>query len=231
MRKFLFFLLLLPALASLGLDAYSYYLEPEKDFRLSDLGAIWDKHHKESHDQWKIKVQEIGNSVDEFIPENIIPKDISLDDIIPEEYIPKGLLPEKEANVPAGSDIPPTTETEANIVVEEVITATNNVEQPANNFSEGFTQSISRDGKTEVKALTPKDNKESTVKGSTRTLIFAIGFLLEQKAILVLGAIPAFFFFLNLILSTLSKAKEEKSDIKGMKEKKKKGGGYTYSRK
>lgn len=66
MRKILFFLLLLPAVAALGHDAYFFYQNQDKGFRLTDLGAFWDKYHKESHDQWKVKLQEITSSMDDM---------------------------------------------------------------------------------------------------------------------------------------------------------------------
>ncbi len=66
MRKFLFFLVLLPALAALGHDAYMFSKAPEKGFRISDIGALWDKYHKESHDDWKTKLNDISEVVGDF---------------------------------------------------------------------------------------------------------------------------------------------------------------------
>ncbi len=63
MKKFLFILLLIPGLAALANDVYIYTENPEKGFRMMDLGALWDKYHKESHDQWKIKVNEFSDNV------------------------------------------------------------------------------------------------------------------------------------------------------------------------
>ncbi len=60
MRKLIFFLLLIPAIASLGHDVYFFTQDQSKGFQLSDTGALWDKYHKQSHDQWKNKVQGIG---------------------------------------------------------------------------------------------------------------------------------------------------------------------------
>lgn len=68
MRKFLFFLLLLPAVAALGHDIYIFTQEQDKGFRLSDVGALWDKYHKESHDQWKVKLQEVGETINDLSP-------------------------------------------------------------------------------------------------------------------------------------------------------------------
>ncbi len=62
MRKFIFFLLLIPALASLGHDIYIYQQNPDKGFHFFAIGALWDKYHKESHDKWKSTVKEISNS-------------------------------------------------------------------------------------------------------------------------------------------------------------------------
>jgi len=235
MRKLLFILLLVPVIASLGHDAYIYYQEPEKGIRLSDLGALWDKYHKESHDQWKTKVQEFGENVDNFTLEDVIPKDMSLEDviptdIIPEEYIPEMLKSDKEeTNIPSGSDTPALTKEEKQITVEEVKEEKEQV--PTNDFSEGFTQSIARDGTTQIAPLGPEDDTDN-IGRKTRKLISLIGFLLEQKAVFVLGAIPLFFFFLNMIFSSLFKEKEEMDKIHALKKKKqRKGGGYQYSRK
>ena len=72
MRKLLFLIILIPFFAALGHDTYMFYLNQDKGFRLSDVGALWDKYHKESHDQWKIKLHEYGQIVDEKI-EQIAP--------------------------------------------------------------------------------------------------------------------------------------------------------------
>ncbi|PCJ03154.1 MAG: hypothetical protein COB14_00015 [Alphaproteobacteria bacterium] len=68
MRKFIFFLLLLPAVLALGHDIYIFTQEQEKGLRLSDVGALWDKYHKESHDQWKIKLHEMSETVRDLSP-------------------------------------------------------------------------------------------------------------------------------------------------------------------
>lgn len=68
MRKFIFFLLLLPAVLALGHDIYIFTQEQDKGFRLSDVGALWDKYHKESHDQWKVKLQEMGETINDISP-------------------------------------------------------------------------------------------------------------------------------------------------------------------
>ena len=215
MRKFLFFLLLLPPLVSLGHDAYIYYQKPEKGFQLSDLGALWDKHHKESHDQWKTKVKKFSKSVEEYIPENPVPKNM----------IPEGLIPEKEKDDSEDVSVPSLTKDEISVSVEE-----EGIEKVTNNFSEGFTQSIERDGMTNVKKLEPGDCKDD-IEENTDKLIATIGFLLEQKAVFVLGAIPLFFFILNFVLSRLFKKKDEMDKVRTYKKKKRKGGGYAYSRK
>lgn len=68
MRKLIFIILLLPAIAALGHDIYIFTQEQNKGFRLSDVGALWDKYHKESHDQWKIKLSEINETINEISP-------------------------------------------------------------------------------------------------------------------------------------------------------------------
>ena len=68
MRKFLFILLILPAVLAIGHDVYIFAQNPEKGFRMWDLGALWDKYHKESHDQWKHQIQAISQTVDSLNP-------------------------------------------------------------------------------------------------------------------------------------------------------------------
>ena len=68
MRKFIFLLLLLPAVLALGHDIYIFTQEQEKGLRLSDVGALWDKYHKESHDQWKVKLNEMSETVRDLSP-------------------------------------------------------------------------------------------------------------------------------------------------------------------
>ena len=217
MRKFLFFLILLPALAALGHDGYMFYQYPEKGLQLSDLGALWDKYHKETHDQWKTKVKEFSQSVDELIPETPAPKDI-----IPKELIPEAMVSGEPAEALETTD---ETDTPPAVSVEEI-----GAKEVAN-FSEGFEQSIERDGTTNVKTLGPDDYKKEDMDKNSSKLIAIIGFLLEQKAVFVLGVLPLFIFVLHLLFSALFKEKEEMDKIRALKKKKRKGGGYTYSRK
>lgn len=62
MSKRLIIILFLPALIALGHDVYLMTQIPEKGFMLADLGWIWDRYHKESHDQWKIWLNDAGVS-------------------------------------------------------------------------------------------------------------------------------------------------------------------------
>lgn len=68
MRKLLFFIILIPAVAALGHDVYMFTQNQDKGFRLSDTGALWDKYHKESHDQWKSKLHEFEEEIEELSP-------------------------------------------------------------------------------------------------------------------------------------------------------------------
>ncbi len=68
MRKLMFFILLIPAIGALGHDIYIFTQEQDKGLRLSDVGALWDKYHKESHDQWKVKLGEINETINEITP-------------------------------------------------------------------------------------------------------------------------------------------------------------------
>ncbi len=56
-KGLLIFVLLIPALAALGYDAYVFYENQEEGFKLSDLGWLWTTYHMESHDY---AYQEIG---------------------------------------------------------------------------------------------------------------------------------------------------------------------------
>ncbi len=68
MRKFFFFLLLLPVILSAGHDTYQYIQNMDKEFQLSDIGALWDQYHKESHDKWKDSVKEFENTIHDLDP-------------------------------------------------------------------------------------------------------------------------------------------------------------------
>ncbi len=97
MRKFIFFLLLIPAFASLGHDIYIFQQNPDKGFRLSALGALWDKYHKESHDQWKSKVREMGENivetVDDLVDDELIESIIKSDNTKTDQAISNGNKP------------------------------------------------------------------------------------------------------------------------------------------
>ena len=71
MRKFIIFLFFIPALASLGHDIYIFQQNQDKGFQLTDLGALWDKYDKKSHDQWKDKVRQISETVADLTPEQL----------------------------------------------------------------------------------------------------------------------------------------------------------------
>lgn len=75
MKKLLFVILLLPALATLGHDIYFYTQNQDKGFRLTDLGKLWDTYHKESHDQWKSKIDKLGETAEEII-NHVAPKQL-----------------------------------------------------------------------------------------------------------------------------------------------------------
>ncbi len=197
MRKFIFFLLLIPAIASLGHDIYIFQQNPDKGFHFFALGALWDKYEKESHDKWKSKAREIGNNIVETV-DNIVDNEL-VDSIIKTEVTDK----------------------------KEMLS---NDSKPA--FMEEFSQSDSRDKKTEVKPI-PKEDK---VDEKTNGLIKLIGLILEQKAFFFFSAIAAIAFLLNAILSLLFSPKEGMDKVKSVKKgrgKKQKhiGGGYNYGRK
>lgn len=179
MRKLLFILLCIPFVASVGHDIYLYQQEPEKGIRLTDVGALWDKYHKESHDQWKNKIQELGKTIEEMTPEIL------------------------------------TTSKEVKAPVQKVAT---DVQTNAPSYAESFKQSISRDGDVKVSEIDPED----LTKAQTNFVQEKIGFILEQKAILVSLALPIIAFLLNALLSPLFKEKEEMDKIQSLKKKRKK---------
>lgn len=103
MRKLILITLLLPAIAALGHDIYIFTQEQNKGFRLSDVGALWDKYHKESHDQWKIKLGEINEKINEISPfteepiSNETPVEQSTENTTQEDYT-KGFTQVNAAN-------------------------------------------------------------------------------------------------------------------------------------
>ncbi len=88
MRKILFFIVLLPAIISLGHDVYMYTQDQNKGFGLSDVGFLWDKYHKDSHDQWKNKLHDIEGIVGELNPIQLDSNPITQDtNIEKKEYL------------------------------------------------------------------------------------------------------------------------------------------------
>ncbi len=71
MRKLIFLLFLIPAIAALAHDIYIFTQNQEKGIHLSDLGALWSKYHKESHDNWKINVKDLSQKIEGLVPESI----------------------------------------------------------------------------------------------------------------------------------------------------------------
>ncbi len=202
MRKLFFLLLLIPFLASIGHDVYIYTEEPEKGFRLSDIGALWDKYHKESHDQWKSRVHEFSDELNEVIPPITLPKSIT--------------------SKIAGNNTQAENQNDAQ-------TTQNETEQP--DYTKGFKQTIERDGSTKTSIITNADVEKNRAEQKPGKIIKWIGFLLEQKAVIVAAIIPAAAFILNFIFSALFGKKEDGAQKKIFTKKKKKGGGYQYSRK
>ncbi len=192
MRKFLFFLLFIPMFASLGHDLYIFKENPDKGFRLSALGGLWDKYHKESHDQWKTKVREVTDTVSDTVD------DLAIDELI------NTVIPEK----------PPTPDTTAE-------------EKDPPPFMEEFTQTDSKDNEPDTKPLEVAEVEEVRAD----SLMKFIGFVLEQKAVFVFAALAAIAYILNAILSRLCRRKEGMDNVKSAKNKKRKGGGYAYSKK
>lgn len=88
MRKLIFLMFFLPAVAALGHDIYVFTQEQDKGFRLSDIGALWAKYDKESHDSWKINVKDIEKDITDLVPQSV--KDAQ-----------NPLTPPKDPNAPA----------------------------------------------------------------------------------------------------------------------------------
>lgn len=214
MRKFLFVLLLLPAIASLGHDVFMFTQHPDKGFRLTDLGALWDKYHKESHDQWKIKLKEYEDQAADLTQN----AKRSVENILPGK---------DEQSVPAQADTTPS-DTQRETAGD---TTEQSSQQPANAYEEEFTQ-LSGNEKSARKAMAARSSNDMTPRRPS-TLQKAVGFVLEQKAVFVFTAIAVFAFLLNALLSPLFKEKESMDKVRSYKKHKhgKKGGGYQYSRK
>ncbi|MGH1404751.1 MAG: hypothetical protein ACRBDL_10955 [Alphaproteobacteria bacterium] len=181
MRKLLFFIILMPAIMSLGHDVYFFIQNQDKGFHLSDVGALWDKYHKESHDQWKTNVQAFGETISDINP-------IDLSNTPVEQPIEKDEMSE-----------------------------------PQSDFAQSFTQSDALDQETEVTKLKEPDAVKKNITGLQKI----IGFLLEQKAILVFGGFALIVFLLNALFS---KKEEEGMDKVDSWKKKDKKGGYKYSK-
>ncbi len=180
MRKLLFFIILMPAVMSLGHDVYFFTQNQDKGFHFSDVGALWDKYHKESHDQWKTNVQQFGETISDISP-------IDLSNSQP--------VPQNET-----SDSMP-------------------------EFAQSFTQSDALNEETQVGALKKPDTVRKNVTGLQKT----IGFLLEQKAILVFGGFALIVFLLNALFTKKEEEGIDKVDAWKKKNKDKKGG-YKYSK-
>lgn len=175
MKKLLFILLLAPAVAALGHDIYMFTQDQSRGFHLSDTGALWDKYHKESHDQWKTKISEFEQRVEELSPIK---------------------MPEAQIQV-----------------------------------IEGAEEFIQNDGKGSVNNSEEENVMSSQTQSKPSTLQKFIGFLLEQKAILVFGGFALIIFALNYIISLLMPKKKEYMDARDvLRQKKRKGGGYGYKR-
>ena len=175
MRKFLFFIILMPAIAAFGHDAYFIYKDPNKTVRFSDLGALWDKYHKESHDQWKQRLHEFEDVIEEVAPIQ---------------------LPEETQQIIAGA--------------------------------EEFSQI---DGKESVMPALAQDGNGKRQPSGLQKLI---GFLLEQKAVFVFGGFAVLFYMFASLLGSLKPENKEFMDARDVlrqKKRKRKGGGYGYSRK
>lgn len=182
MRNLILILLLIPALASVGHDVYIFSQAPDKGFRFSDLGALWDKYHKESHDQWKNTVNDLGQTLEEGI-EQIVP---------PSEPVKE---PQAEESTP---------------------------------FIEGFSQTDEKNKET----VTAPAIEETVVEENVTSLQKNIGFLLEQKAVIVFGGAALLFYFLTALLALPFKKKSNKfSKSAPMQNTGRKGGGYKYGRK
>jgi len=180
MRKFLLILLFLPMVASLGHDVYIYQQNPDKGFRFWDLGALWDRYHKESHDQWKIKLGEVGNTVGALVPDAI--KDIG-DNPDPKETINEA----KQA------------------------------------YEQSFEQTNENNKEVQVTEIT----EEKVTQTNISALQHFVGFVLEQKAVLVFAVIAFGVLFLNTVLKLLFRSKTARAPKKGKNAK----GEYQFSRK
>jgi len=178
MRKLILFLLLIPAIASLGHDIYFFTQDQSKGFKLSDTGALWDKYHKESHDQWKNNVQGIGEQF-EMATQNI------------------GLEQPKQ----------------------ETPTETN-TENTAASYLESFTQSQKKGKEAIISEIQKTDSAEKNITALQKY----IGFLLEQKAILVFGGLALLFYLITAPFARGGGKKEKQANNR-------KGGGYKYGRK
>jgi hypothetical protein len=192
MRKLLYILLLSPSVLSLGHDVYFFTQNPDRGFMLSDLGFLWDKYHKESHDQWKMQVVNLGENFENIKDQVSTATGIDVDavqsqaqdHVIPPQYA-------QEIKVEAGRN------------QETTVT------------------------KTEPSAA----QKEDKSKANKSIMVRVIGFLLQQKAILIFPAFTFIIFCMDMLVRGLFALRPKRKDKFSSEKKSKKGDAYKYGRK
>ncbi|MBI1302097.1 MAG: hypothetical protein GC137_10675 [Alphaproteobacteria bacterium] len=190
MKKFLFFLILIPFFASLGHDVYQFSQDPDKRIRFSDLGTLWAKYHPETHDQWKVVVGDIAEKVDQTVVTTTEKVDETLSKILPEQKSTTQEQPEtiEQTEIKEGQSP----------IVKE--------------FEKTFMQ-MDEKGKEPVDKdpeLKKQDQKVTDIQKG-------IGFVLEQPAFCVFGLFAVLIYMLNVILTWVFSEKSAEKKIAHLK--------------
>lgn len=184
MRKIIYFLLIVPILAVLAHDVYLFTQNQDKGFMLTDAGWIWHEYHPESNAQWKIKLKEYEDKVKDAIP---------LEEIA-------AMIPVKPMEQEAKTEPAPVADAEGEAETgeaegEEGEDGEESAEE-GTPYTEEFTQ---KDGKDGSEVIQPKAHAQK-IADEKAVLQDHVGFLLEQKAVLVLFGLLIIVFLIDLIL-------------------------------
>lgn len=155
----------------------------------SDLGWLWDRYHKESHDKWKVEIGNLEESL-AALEGDIGAITQSLPATAPEAAPRVKLLPSysKEVTIESGSN-----------------------------------------KETTLTEKTATESKPTLSQPSV--LIKIIGFLLQQKAILVFAGFAFLVYCIDLLLRGILTLASKSAPKSAAAKHKRKDGGYQYSRK
>lgn len=157
---------------------------------VSDLGWLWDKYHKESHDQWKVQLNALGENIKQI---------------------------EQQVETVTGVEITPATEETQKILPQYA--------------QEIQIESGKNKETTQTQVENPAPQIDDAQNGKPSLMIRLIGFLLQQKAIIVFGGFGITVFCLDVLLRGLWALRPRRKDHFSSPKSSKKGEGYKYGRK